>query len=685
MKMASELELRAGEIAKELAEAAANREAANEADFAGFADAKPKMLDGEILPKLPKEPGWVDDGKPLDRRRWRDLNLKPEPKPAPEPEKVEDAGPLRGTEAAPKASTPAGAAIQSLIGNRAQLLIEELARVFKSDDSLGRLQYNNQKAEVAEALGVFPMDVHRAMKKWIDDKDEEKKKTKELTPGQKVIALSYGEHIALWADPGEEVAYASICAAGHWENYKIGSSDFERWLIREYGRRHWYEMDGRRIPSIIKREAYNEGIGVMEARAFEGQKIIPRLRVGGEGGRVWLDLGRDDWMLIKVTAEGWEEFREGVPGVAFIRRPGMLPLPVPERGGDIRELGKFLNVKTDDDLALQSGWLVGTLMPEGPYPVDAVIGSGDTGKTTFCLTLQKMVDPKRAGLRPFSRSEDDAMVAARNGWVQAYDNISKVTPEQADLLCRISTGIGYMKRALRTDAEPFIMEACRPQLLNGIPENLAERGDLATRTIVVELPTINAEKHQDDPEFWEGFQEAHPRMLGALLDGVAGALRNANRVSLDRRIRMSHFAKWAEAGCRAMGFREDQFLTTFVANQERAMGIAFKQDYVAQAVALLMEQQPVNELGEKVWRGNAQPLLKALNEAVQRSKEGWMVWEEGWPKNPTWLGRQLRRSAAVLRKAVKIEVKFDVNLEKVVPGGYKDGLEIIKNLGPRRE
>jgi hypothetical protein len=134
---------------------------------------------------------------------------------------------------------------------------------------------------------------------------------------------------------------------------------------------------------------------------------------------------------------------------------------------------------------------------------------------------------------------------------------------------------------------------------------------------------------------------------------------------------MADFARWAEAGCRALGFRDGEFLDAFTANQGRAMRIAFDRDYVAKAVALLIEQS-----GGR-WAGNTKPLLPALRKALTKGGEGDLFWQKGWPENPTWLGRQLRRSAAVLRKVCDVEIEFDVDLRKTGEGD-KDGLVIRK-------
>jgi hypothetical protein len=105
------------------------------------------------------------------------------------------------------------------------------------------------------------------------------------------------------------------------------------------------------------------------------------------------------------------------------------------------------------------------------------------------------------------------------------------------------------------------------------------------------------------------------------------------------------------------------------------MRIAFDRDYVAKTVSLLIDQTPAG-----CWRGNTKPLLPALEKALRKGGEGNLIDQKGWPETPTWLGRQLRRSAAVLRKVCGIEIKFDVDLRKSGEGD-KDGLEIRKRGG----
>ena len=321
----------------------------------------------------------------------------------------------------------------------------------------------------------------------------------------------------------------------------------------------------------------------------------------------------------------------------------MWPLPIPKHGSNVRELRRFLNVR-DEEFVLDVGWLLGTLRVAGAYVPLCICGGPDRAKTTGARVRQRLIDPSFVDSRPF-KTVDDLFVAAFHCWIPIFDNISKMRGDISDGISMIATGTGYAKRQLRTDADQFMMRVARPIILAGIPNDLADRTDLASRTIVLELPQLGEEVRYEE-EFWAEFEEARPRILGALLDGVAGAIRGAREVDLRSygRLRMSEFARWAEAGCRALGFREGEFLDAYVRNMARAMQLVFENDPLAQAVTALVDQN------EGRWVGNTQPLYSALRRAAIQAGRTELLSEERWPKNATWLGRDLRKSAAVLKK-----------------------------------
>src|SRR5690606_20428256 len=91
---------------------------------------------------------------------------------------------------------------------------------------------------------------------------------------------------------------------------------------------------------------------------FEGAEHEVAIRVAGHGGAVYLDLGTSDWSAIEITPVGW--CHEPRPPVRMLRSRGMLPLPMPTRGGSIEALREILPVG-DDEYRLIIGSILGAV------------------------------------------------------------------------------------------------------------------------------------------------------------------------------------------------------------------------------------------------------------------------------------------------------------------------------------
>jgi hypothetical protein len=96
------------------------------------------------------------------------------------------------------------------------------------------------------------------------------------------------------------------------------------------------------------------------------------------------------------------------------------------------------------------------------------------------------------------KKADDLLVSARNNWAVGFDNLSWMSADWADTFCMIATGIASGTRAHYTNDEEHVFVVKRPILFNGIPTDLAERTDLASRAIGLEIPPLVREKQDDN-------------------------------------------------------------------------------------------------------------------------------------------------------------------------------------------
>jgi len=421
--------------------------------------------------------------------------------------------------------------------------------------------------------------------------------------------------------------FARVQVNDHYEIMRIRSQMFKRWLLRQY-----HEAS----ESAPSSDALSAAINTLEAQAsFKGECRPVSVRVAGGDGVVYVDLGRPDWMVVEITADGWG-LRNDAP--AALHRPaGLKPLPEPVQDGDISLLRNYLNVD-EAGWILILAWLVGAFKPTGPYPV--IVGQGEqgTGKTSFCRFLRQLVDPNVSPLRTMPKNEHDLVIAASNGWVVALDNLSKTHLWLSDAICRLSTGGGFSTKTLYTDRDEQLFDAVRPVLLNGI-DSIVTRHDLADRALFIQLQPIPDDERKPESDLNAEFEQDAPAILGGLFDAVAMALRNVDTVKLEKLPRMADFALWVTAAESALPWHPGQFEAVY--NDNRAGAVSASVEASRLGAAILDFASDID-----VWKGTPSELLELMEEQVGEKATK----EKSWPKSPAAFSRQLRELASFLRR-----------------------------------
>lgn len=304
-----------------------------------------------------------------------------------------------------------------------------------------------------------------------DRPDAEKPRKKEPQVAELLMAIA--QEATYWSTP-DEVAYADLEIDGVRQTHPIRKKSFRSWLVRELYRRHGKTVSSDTLAQVLS---------VLEAEAtIAGETREIYLRVArGENGKIYFDLGRSDWKSVEIDAAGWRIVSD-YP-VRFRRSPCMGGLPLPNPDGTLEPLRELLGVE-GDSWALISSWLLFSYFPARAYPVLAIHGQAGSAKTSKTALLKNLVDPGKAGLLKLKTDERELAIQANNRWLLAYDNVSSLSQDQSDNLCRLSTGFGFSARTLHENDEETLFEFTRPQILNGIV-SVATAGDLLSRAVVV--------------------------------------------------------------------------------------------------------------------------------------------------------------------------------------------------------
>lgn len=459
---------------------------------------------------------------------------------------------------------------------------------------------------------------------WIDDElaklgekpDAEQEEPKKSAAGL-LVDLAMERYRFGCSDKGE--CFAVPAGGGHVvRQLRGGRSSLRAELAKVY--RH---KTGRTAPQ----QALADALLALEGEAQDAEPEELHLRVAEADGAVWIDLGGKSEQVIEIRDGNWH-VTDQAP-VLFRRTALTGELPVPKRGGSLDELWTVLNV-APRDRPLVLAWLISVYAtPDEPHAIMSLFGEQGTGKSTVSRLLVDLVDPSPVPLRKPPRDMDSWVMAAANSWVVGMDNLSSIPDWLSDSLCRASTGEGDVRRQLYTDSDVAVFAFRRCILLNGIDLG-GLRGDMSERLLVIQLEVIDAHKRMTEHQLASCWQEARPRLFGALLDEVTSITSIIPGVSLDESPRMADFAQVLAA--------LDQVKGTHALQRYLEQGTELAADsltadpFIAQLVARAEE-----------FMGTSAELLDLLTPPDGRPPKG-------WPSKARSVTTLLKRNAASLRK-----------------------------------
>ncbi len=393
----------------------------------------------------------------------------------------------------------------------------------------------------------------------------------------------------------------------------------------------YYHRTGR----TASQQSLTDALMAAEGMAGATNPADVHLRVAEHSDAVWVDLGDVDEHAVKLTETGWSVVSAGVP-VRFRRTELTGTLPTPVIGGDLDDLWQFVNVKPGDR-PLVLAWLVAALgWPGMSHPLLGVFGEQGTGKSSAARALVSLVDPSPVALRKPPRDAEQWVTAAASSWVVGVDNVSKVPEWLSDSLCRAVTGDGDVRRALYTDGGLSVFNFRRAIILNGIDLG-SLRGDLAERTLALELDRITATGRVTESDLASRWKAAYPALFGALLDLVVEVRQVLPTIVLTKMPRMADY-------------------TRVLAGVDAVLGMSGVAWYSQQAEHLAddsLSSDPFvtalrTRLAKKKFEGTAATLLTRITPPRPSVLNN--PYPPGWPKTGRAVTTILRRDAPALRK-----------------------------------
>ncbi len=448
------------------------------------------------------------------------------------------------------------------------------------------------------------------------DRGEEQENTagdreKQESQADRLVKLVISNGVELFHDDLGE-GFARVPVGQHREVWRCRSRDFRRWMAGRF-----YQSEEKAPGS----DALTAALNVIEAKArFDGEEHRLHNRVALHDGAIWCDLADREWRVVRITAGGWSIVTD--PPILFRRHSHQRPHPEPVRGGDLRDLLRFVNLRDPSQELLLLVYVVCCFVPDVPHPIPVLHGPQGAAKTTLFRMVRRLVDPSAVEVLSFPRDPAELVQQLSHHWSPYYDNVTEMPGWISDALCRAVTGEGFSKRELYSDDEDIVYQFRRCIGLNGV--NVAARKpDLLDRSILFALEPITPADRRPEEALWRDFEAARPGLLGAIFDVLAKAMALRPSVRLPGLPRMADFALWGCAVARALGHSEQDFLAAYEGNTEARNEEALQASPVAAMVVELMEAQ-------SEWEGTPSELLADLEKLAEEHRVNTKA--AGWPR-----------------------------------------------------
>jgi hypothetical protein len=376
--------------------------------------------------------------------------------------------------------------------------------------------------------------------------------------------------------------------------------------------------------------ALADALGAVEGLALTAEVLDTHIRSARAAGTVYLDLGRDDGAVVKISAGGWEIVTESP--VVWHRTSHTGPLPDPERGGSLGDLWQLARAP-EEVRPLAAAWIVCALLGL-VTPILDINGEHGSGKTSAAVVIGNVVDTVKPGGPPGNST--DLVVAAARRMIVLIDNLEDLPPWLTATLCRLVTGEELSRRALYTDSDEVVLSLRRPVITTSIDVG-AVPADYADRLVRLPFPVLSEDTSLSEEEWAAAWARARPQAMGALLDLAVRVLAELPGIRLERTPRMGDYARVLAAADQVLG---TDGLATYRAQRGKAEADSVESDPATSALLVFLgETWPAK--GPASWEGSMSDLL---DDITPKDKP------QDWPKTPRALQAKLAKFAKPLRR-----------------------------------
>ena len=391
--------------------------------------------------------------------------------------------------------------------------------------------------------------------------NEEETETTKVKPHEKLISFAINQIVKVIVSKNDSNrVIALIRVKDHLETLDLDTKYATDWLKTSF-----YSNCGELFPE----EKYKSVIDLIKAQARFAS--VPReqiyKRIAFVCDEIWYDLCNQNWEIVRINKDSVRIVKPGENTPIFHRSANQSEQATPCFSFHGNPLDDFCKLVRMDSLLFKIH-LITLFIENVPTPLMVILGQQGSIKSTLSGLIKRIIDPAGEktddNLSHFPKSIDDLNIHLFHNQLCSFDNVSYISNDVSDVLCKAITGAGYPKRKYYTDNEEIILKFQRKIILNGITANI-DYGDLAERSIQYLTQRIPEDQRLTSDEVELQFKSMLMDLLGQIFITLQGAMRIHDEVKseITHRTRMADFEIWGEAISRDLGYDKGVFLEEY--------------------------------------------------------------------------------------------------------------------------
>lgn len=376
-----------------------------------------------------------------------------------------------------------------------------------------------------------------------------------------------------------------------------------------------------------------------DAIATQAAPVLIRHRLTGSFDRkILYSLGDKQRQSVLITSKGWKLVpNTTVKKVKFLHTSVDLPQVMPVTGGDyLNLLRPYINLP-DDDFKLLAVCIAQFFSRKSSHFALIISSDKGTGKSTLTKVVQKLIDPSKIDANVMTRREEDLKVHLAGTYLACFDNTTYLKTDESNLLCATITGSTAVKRKLYTDADQLVLSLHNVIVLNGI-DIIPGKSDLIQRSLLFELQPISERDRKTDDEFWKGFEQDMPAILGAIFDTLSKAMKILPTLQVENLCRMADAHKEMLAIAVTLGIPQEEFTRILYSNLDKLQDAYTQSNSFVELILDYMSKRPGG------INAPAQKLFQELKDSIVGTADF-------FPKSPNKLSQKLNEEKDALLKA----------------------------------